>query len=576
MKSNIKTLLLSMPWLDINLPCYQISYLSEFAKHHGFEVDKRYIYLETASFFNNPKIYQEISSKKRLGEFISASLLFAAKIENSKLNKISKTYLAALKNIFNNIAWQNYKLVGFSVSIDQLFSSLLFSKWIKERDPTIKIIFGGPQVAGELGVNLLKSFSQVNWCMNGEGELGFIKLLDGLARNKLDFKKIPSLIYQKSKSVIQNKKRQISTLNNLIDPNYDEYFAFLNKYPKLKKLAPISLFIENSRGCPYNCVFCNNNLLWTGYRVRPKKDVSRQMKQLSDKYKINNFIFTDNIMLKKSASTLFSAISKLSGKYRLTTEIRSNNLSKKDLYIMKQAGVFELGIGIESFSTNLLKKMNKGTRTIENIQTLKFCEEIGLKVLSQFMLGFPTESQADIDETINNMGYCLSFSPPHRTTLFSLYSGIQVGKYPKKYHISNIRIDDFFAKILPKNSLNYLHTQSFDSQKINKYSKLKKKLKNWQNKYEQAIIDNEQLLNFYKLQNIIVIKDNRNKKITHKLNADEMKLYLFCDSIKNIKQIHAQFPNWNRSHLKCFLDELIAKKLMFNEDNDYLSLAIRA
>jgi len=53
-------------------------------------------------------------------------------------------------------------------------------------------------------------------------------------------------------------------------------------------------------------------------------------------------------------------------------------------------------------------------------------------------------------------------------------------------------------------------------------------------------------------------------------------LYLFCDSIRSFDEIKKHFPKWDEKEIKKVLNKLVKLKVMFREDDDYLSLAIRA
>jgi hypothetical protein len=62
--------------------------------------------------------------------------------------------------------------------------------------------------------------------------------------------------------------------------------------------------------------------------------------------------------------------------------------------------------------------------------------------------------------------------------------------------------------------------------------------------------------------------------LTHRLSGTSRRIYLYCRRTRPFEAIAQQFPAFKPSALKGFLDSMIAKRLMFTENNQYLSLAV--
>jgi hypothetical protein len=128
-----------------------------------------------------------------------------------------------------------------------------------------------------------------------------------------------------------------------------------------------------------------------------------------------------------------------------------------------------------------------------------------------------------------------------------------------------------------------LQTKTF-SYKVKQpnYKSLKNRFKQWKKEYNQALINKIKLLSYYDQRTFLRIEDfrsmiNESEKIIEiTLENKARDLYLFCDSIKSLDEIKKRFPRWNRRELKKTLNQLVRYKVMFSEDDDYLSLAIRA
>jgi len=82
-------------------------------------------------------------------------------------------------------------------------------------------------------------------------------------------------------------------------------------------------------------------------------------------------------------------------------ELNAKNTSKGLLLKMKKAGFRGIQIGVESFSSQLLRKMNKPSRLIDNIKVLKWSREVGLdSIYYNLICNFPGESEYDLRQMI--------------------------------------------------------------------------------------------------------------------------------------------------------------------------------
>ena len=73
---------------------------------------------------------------------------------------------------------------------------------------------------------------------------------------------------------------------------------------------------------------------------------------------------------------------------------------------MKEAGVTRIHIGVESGSSRILKIMKKGITIEQAHNAFELCRTFGITSLSSFMLGNPTETQEDIDMTMQFIRKC--------------------------------------------------------------------------------------------------------------------------------------------------------------------------
>ncbi len=578
----LKTLLVSLPWADCYFPSLKIGAVGAYAKAKGFDVKVLHLHLEAAFHFGIKEYRKFIDMN---GEALSAALLFPQKrkkilrkLNNYPMSKL-KRYEIALRKVYKQISCNKFDVIGFTLDYYQLFSSLLVASWIKKEFPKVKIVFGGLTLSGSVGESILQCFPQVDWCISGEGERPFVKILECLSKNAQDFEHdIPGLIYRGDNGSVSNPCEQLKQLIGLPDPDYEEYFDFLDKYTrKAGKLFPAHIPVEAGRGCTDKCAFCASRLHAKGYRARPPKEVSKQMVRLTEKYNVLNFDFFDLRTQPDNDLILFKYILKQRRDYNIFYSIRAD-ISKSLLVAMRKAGLDTVQIGIEALSSNLLQKMNKRMRFIQNLQVLKYCEELNIEHAANLITHFPGETQKDIDDAIKNIDFASAYRPPLSLTPFALLQGSLVDQERQKYGIHSVKNYGFLDGLLPMSIRDKLDFQlkSYKMQRaFPKYTKLRRKIAQWNDIYDRCSREGIKPLSYKDGGTYLIIEDRRYEgSITH-LDGDIRKLYLFCDSIRSFEEIGNRFSEYELSELHRVLIELVGLKIMYKEGEDYLSLAIR-
>jgi len=148
-------------------------------------------------------------------------------------------------SFFSTYVW-NYEL------------SLEIAKQIKEKNPEIFIVFGGPMVPDNNVEDFLRSHPFIDMACHGEGEETFVSILENYKTD--NWSKIQSISYiDKPGKLVQNhRSNRISDLNKIPSPYITGVFDPLIKaHPEDEWLA----LWETNRGCPYSCSYC----VWGAY-----------------------------------------------------------------------------------------------------------------------------------------------------------------------------------------------------------------------------------------------------------------------------------------------------------------------
>ena len=291
--------------------------------------------------------------------------------------------------------------VGLPTFTDIRFQCFDFAKKVKETNPKCTLIAGGVH-AFFLDRLIFDHYPFIDVVVRGEGEESVTEIVQGQPSES-----IAGITWKNRKGqVIKNPAR---ALVKNIDPLYIDYELLpdMSLYkPDIE--APIDLkklktaYMIESRGCPFKCTYCANQH-WQGLwrAVSPARTVEK-MSHLVDKYHIEYFRFYDDLFTADKKRVLeFCRIlkqRKLGVRFRVL--IRGNT-SRDILEALKEAGCESVGLGIESGSDKMLKKIRKGVTRRQIINTIGICKELKLWVVGSFIVSLPSEGKKDFRETLS-------------------------------------------------------------------------------------------------------------------------------------------------------------------------------
>lgn len=299
-------------------------------------------------------------------------------------------------------------LIGLSVySCDYEQVRRLIARW-KRQLPESKIILGGPHV------NALPSFSLsdtgADYALVGEAESTLPQLAIQLLNGNELAQGIAGTYRRELDTITMTPGRPVvSELDEVGEPAWD--LLKPERYPPtphqlLYREWPVAPIIT-TRGCPYRCKFCSSGSpeLARVFRKRSPEAVVDEMAYLSKQRGIrelhledDNFTFERRhaeavceLMLKRGLKTIWSC----------PNGVRIDSLDKELLRLMKRAGCYRVGLGIESFDSSVRRLAGKELDPEEITRVIDWCRELGLESIGFFMVGLPGETAVSLQRTIN-------------------------------------------------------------------------------------------------------------------------------------------------------------------------------
>lgn len=608
--------LVSMPWPELSLPSIQLGTLNALLQREAIASDTFHAYVTFADWactnlksVFDLRTYQAVSHRAvgGLGEMIFniepyRTLTAEQESDYWSFCKASgeqeETIAAAialrhavpsfLEICLDRILSKNPKIVGFTTSFAQNIPSLVLAKLLKQRNPSLHIMFGGANCEGEMGATLHRLHDCIDVVVRGAAESVIGPLCHTLLSGG-DPSGLPGVCVRYGTHLFVNDEQPPSVpMDEVPTPVYDEYFDALAQasFGELLKDA-LQLTYETSRGCwwgaKHHCTFCGLNGNSMAFRSKSSQRVAEELIDLAKRYRILDFNVVDNILDMQYLKTLFPVLQELGAQFSFYFETKAN-LTRSQVALLKQAGVDRIQPGIESLSTALLRLMNKGTSAIQNVQLLKWCAEYGLGVDWNILCDLPGEDHSEYATMAEFVPHLFHLPPPNgvspvRIDRFSPYFAS-----PESYGIE-IRGPMTFYKYLyaaddaALAGLAYFFDR-VPSRVVAEHRTLSARVREWRAAYAR---EDRPTLTARRGPGFIVISDRRTPQVERRyvLEDIEAAIYMGIDAANTAHGVHRRLStnirdSYSSSDIQEFLDDLVAAGLAFREEHRYVSLALPA
>lgn len=296
------------------------------------------------------------------------------------------------------------RFVGVTATTLSIMNAAGLASAVKKEAADILTVIGGPHLSS-VPEQTMERYSSFDFGVIGEGESTIIELIDSI-QGRRNIEDVKGIIYQSPDGLRKTTARKnITDLDKLPMPAWD----MLPNYPHVYKPLEIALSnrlqgsIITSRGCPYECSYCSRSVFG---RVVRYHSIDRSMEMILHQYHQYHVrdleIYDDTLILSQERIRQLCRrliAEKLDLIWSCNSTIGSVN--RETLKLMKEAGCWKIGFGIESANPDILKMMNKHLNLDQAREVLRASREAGLVNRGYFIIGFPTETRDTIKRTIN-------------------------------------------------------------------------------------------------------------------------------------------------------------------------------
>lgn len=331
------------------------------------------------------------------------------------------------------------ELVGFAAYQRNMLHLKGMARAIKEADPSIKIILGGPQ-ATFMPSEALADLPHVDYICRGEGEMVIQRVVRALASGETD-ERVPGTTTRMAPDYWADGPPMEAP------ENLDAYPSpFLEEALDLQGLEEAILL--TSRGCPYGCHFCYTPRAF-GRRIR-YHSVGRVLEEMAwlNRRGIRRFWLADpsfSVRRDRTEDVLQGIIDRgIRG--HIWLETRADLVDAELAALMASAGVRQVAFGLESASERVLQGLGKGLSLSEVREAVTLVQKHGIAVELFSQYGLPRERSEDALRTLEFVKGCVPIRGNTNAQQTRLYFGTQL----------HDRFEDFGIRPLDQDRPSYI------------------------------------------------------------------------------------------------------------------------
>ena len=294
------------------------------------------------------------------------------------------------------------------------------TKLVRQANSRVKIIIGGvfPTYHWK---EILQNNPQIDYIVCGEGEEITLNLITALEKNN-PIETVRGLAFTLNSTPF--KTLAADNITNLDD--FRIGWELMNGYSYTYWGKRKAVVIQFSRGCPYPCTYCGQNLFWKKWRHRNPQLLADEIEMLHLKYGIEVINFADENPSSdpKPWREFLEALIAKNLNLILVGSIRADNIVRDAdfLHLYKKAGFERFLLGIENYREVVLKKINKQGSISKDKEAIQLLRKHGILSMATYVVGFGEERTNDFYTSLKQL-LCydpdqiqLLYATPHRWT----------------------------------------------------------------------------------------------------------------------------------------------------------------
>ena len=302
-----------------------------------------------------------------------------------------------VQDAINDILNQKPDFLGITSTTSQYNVAKGIINSVKEKRPSIKIVFGGSHFTA-MPVKSLDDIRGLDYGIVGEAEYSFRDLVNGISIRRIEgvvFREGENIFYKNDFAIVNDLNRLPYPARSLLP--IKEYMPSPVNYKRLPATTIIT-----SRGCAGTCDFCIDGNRDHGVRFLSAGKVFEEMQAIKENFGVIDITIKDDsfaqdkerviklceIIIKKNLKIYWNCMSRI-----------ADTLDEEMLRLMKAAGCYQIGIGVETFGTKTLENHKKAIEREMTIKAAELLRKSKIEPRIFLLIGFPEETKEDILNT---------------------------------------------------------------------------------------------------------------------------------------------------------------------------------
>ncbi len=321
---------------------------------------------------------------------------------------------------------------------------------LRDRFPAAYLIGGGEHITALPEMSMREA--PMDAAVMGEGEETIVNLVRARSLPEFDPAAIEGIAYTGPDGdiIVNPRHNRIRNIDDIPRPAWGllPIQEYLNRGYGFGVTRGRSMPVIASRGCPYQCTFCSNPLMWTTRWVARDVDtLLDELQHYKTVYGAENFDFYDlTAIVKKDWIVKFCSKVKergMSFTWQLPSGTRSEAIDDEVARLLYESGCRNLSYAPESGSASVLTRIKKKIKLDGMLASLRGSVQAGVNVKINLMFGFPGETYGEIAQSFSFI--CkMAWAGGHDLSIwaFSPYPGSEL--FDELYSQGKLRMDEAY------------------------------------------------------------------------------------------------------------------------------------
>ena len=273
---------------------------------------------------------------------------------------------------------------------------------IKSESPATSTVLGGPHVSA-LREQVIEQNPVVDFVVAGEGEQALLELI----QNGGDAAGIEGVVYrnQHGEAVFNGVRRNLLDLDSLPFPAYEKLDGFPRRYtlPIFNYPRTPNTSCVSSRGCPYQCSYCDRSVFRRTFRFNSAEYLYEHMQYLRERWGIRHVNFYDDQFTFDRGRIEALCRRMIDEPLGMTYNcaVRAEHIDLELLKLMKAAGCWMVSLGVETGDPHLLAQHRQNVDLNLLAERIHDMKTAGLRVKALLMMGLPGETEESVRRSMD-------------------------------------------------------------------------------------------------------------------------------------------------------------------------------